>query len=90
MAKKAKRLSRKERRALEPKPAGPARHIHCVACGRHLDAHEFSASPVTARYISCMHATKYAVCSGCVTVGQRLLDEHDRSGQPVHMAQAWH
>ena len=89
MAKKAKRLSKKERRAQDPKPRAE-KHIHCIACGRHLHAHEFSASPVTARYIACRHGTKYSVCTGCMAAGQRLLDEHDRTGQPVSSAQAWH
>jgi hypothetical protein len=90
MAKKAKRLSKKERKALQPSAGGAERHIHCIACGRHLHGHEFSSSPVTARYIACQHGSKYAVCAGCVSAGQRLLEEHDRTGQPVAAAGAWH
>jgi hypothetical protein len=89
MKKKQKRLTKKERKAQQGS-AEDTRHIHCIACGRHLHSHEFSKSPITARYLSCLHGTKYAVCAKCVPAGQRLLEEHDRTGGPVRTAAAWH
>lgn len=90
--KKNKRLTKKERKALAPDApqAHQQRHIHCIACGRHIDSGEFTAAPSTARYISCRHGGKFTVCTSCVAEGQRRLDEHDRTGQPVQVAQAWH
>ena len=92
MAKKQKRLTKRERKA-----AGGAephqhhhQHIHCIACGRHLDAEEFTSSPSTARHITCQHGSTFPVCSGCVENGQELLREHDRTGRPVQSAGAWH
>lgn len=90
MAKKAKRPTKRERKQQASRPAAAARHIHCIACGRHIHEHEFSQSPITARYLSCQHGTKYAACTKCVVAGQRLLDEHDRSGAAVRAAAAWH
>lgn len=87
--KKQKRLTKRERKVLEGKKV-QARHIHCIACGRHLDPAEFSRSPVTARYISCLHGSKFAVCAACVGAGQELLAEHDRTGAPVQVASVWH
>jgi hypothetical protein len=50
--KKKKRLTKRERKELEGKKGGAPRHIHCIACGRHLDPGEFTASPVTAKHIT--------------------------------------
>jgi RNA polymerase-binding transcription factor DksA len=99
MAKKKtpKRLTKRERKALEGK--GNARsvahhaheqHIHCVACGKHLDAAQFSLRPATAQWITCQHGSRFASCAGCVSEAQRRLDEHDRTGQAVETAAAWH
>jgi hypothetical protein len=94
--KREKKLTKKERQAITGKgPAGVkaaagggGQHIHCVACGRHIDAEEFD-DPATATYVKCAHFT-FASCVGCTTPAQKLLDEHDRTGQPVKAAGAWH
>ncbi len=64
-------------------------HIHCVACGRHLDPSFFDA-PASAQVVKCAHGSSFASCTGCVAKAQALLDEHDQSGQPVKVASAWH
>lgn len=88
--KREKRLTKKERKAQTAAASTDQQHIHCIACGRHLHAAEFTASPVTARYLSCQHGHKFPVCSSCVAQGQQMLREHDRTGQPVPVAHAWH
>jgi hypothetical protein len=90
--KKAKRLTKKERKALAPAPAKDtnAPHIHCVGCGRHISPDDFSRSPIRANWLRCAHGTKYASCSGCVTQSMQRLADHDRTGTPVQAAAAWH
>lgn len=95
MPKREKQLTRRERQALFGKgPSGTpqknAQHIHCIACGRHIDPRELKTSPPGALYISCAHGSRFATCSGCQSASQARLDEHDRSGQPPRIAQAWH
>ena len=91
--KRAKRQTKRERKA--EKGVGPSgraadpQHIHCVACGRHLEPAEFDA-PATAVGVFCKHNSRFASCTGCVERTKALLDEHDRTGQPVKMASAWH
>ena len=89
--KRQKRLTRRERKAAQ---GGESQrhdaHIHCVACGRHIDPAEFTKSPVSARYLRCQHGSSYASCVSCVSQAMELLNEHDRTGQPVRPAQAWH
>ena len=95
--KREKKLTKKERQAIAGKgPAGAratagdgGQHIHCVACGRHLDESEFDA-PATATFVQCLHGSQFASCLGCQIPSQKLLDEHDRTGQPVKAASAWH
>jgi hypothetical protein len=62
--KREKRLTKRERKALDPTHrAGPhakTQHIHCVACGRHLDPSEFDATPATATTITCEHGSRFA------------------------------
>ncbi len=91
--KRSKRLTKRERKALKPKPqqaaTGPA-HIHCVACGRHIDPSEFEMPPITATWLTCDHGSRFASCVSCAVQGQTLLDTHDRTGQPVRAANAWH
>lgn len=95
--KREKKLTKKERQALKGKgPAGAKgasggenQHIHCVACGRHLDPQEFD-EPATALVVTCQHGSNFAACLGCKAPAQALLDEHDRTGQPVKAAAAWH
>ena len=89
--KKQKRLTKRERKA-EAGGAGEGhdhQHIHCIACGRHIDSAEFSASPPTAKIIACQHGSKFPSCAACVGPAKQLLDEHDRTGQPVKTAGAW-
>lgn len=90
--KRAKRLTKKERKALAGGGAHhhEHEHIHCTACGRHLDPGEFSSTPATASWVSCAHGSTFASCVGCVAETQARLDEHDRTGHPVEMEHAWH
>jgi hypothetical protein len=96
--KRAKTLTKKERKALQgPGPsgsrsasAGHDHHIHCVSCGRHIDAEEFEASPPSAVVVTCQHGSNFASCSAHEAETRRRLDEHDRTGNPVEMAHAWH
>jgi len=90
--KRERRLTRRERKAKEAQEhsGGHHSHIHCVACGRHIDPGEFTSTPVRANYVRCQHGTKYASCKGCVSRAMALLNEHDRTGRPVQAADAWH
>lgn len=90
--KKAKRLTKRERKAQTAPAAGGAQaaHIHCVQCGRHINPEEFTKSPISAGWVKCAHGTKYASCTGCVEGARVRLAEHDRSGKPVQIAPAWH
>jgi Fe2+ or Zn2+ uptake regulation protein len=95
--KRAKKLTKKERKALYPStqtqaPSGHHHHghIHCTSCGRHLDEHEFESEPATAMWVSCQHQSQFSSCSACVDKTRALLEEHDRTGQPVRSAAAWH
>jgi hypothetical protein len=87
-----KRLTKRERKAQAPagEHAHDAQHIHCVACGRHIDPDEFGKSPPNALFIRCQHGSRFAACSGCQARATELLAEHDRSGKPVAAAAAWH
>lgn len=91
--KRVKRQTKRERKA--EKGVGPSgkgteqQHIHCVACGRHLDPAEFN-EPATAVGVFCQHNSRFASCVGCVERTKLLLAEHDRTGQAVKMAAAWH
>ena len=90
--KREKRLTRRERKAAGGSDAatGNAAHIHCVACGRHIDPSEFTRTPTSARYLRCQHGSRHASCTGCVSQAMELLQEHDRTGEPVRSAAAWH
>ncbi|MBL8685290.1 MAG: hypothetical protein JNK05_39290 [Myxococcales bacterium] len=90
--KKEKRLTKSEKKALKG-PVKPAadQHIHCIACGRHLDTHEFDGGgAATAKVLYCQHGSGFPSCTACTAVSQALLDEHDRTNQPVKPAAAWH
>ncbi len=86
------KLTKKERKALAGTSGGghDHEHIHCVACGVHLHQEQFSATPSTARWVTCQHGSRFAACDGCVPEAKRLLDEHDRTGRPVDAAPAFH
>ena len=102
--KREKRLTKRDRKELKgPGPSGANGnasrgngggggandHIHCVACGRHIDPSEFGAA-ATATRVLCEHKSAFASCVACVTKTRELLAEHDRTGQPVKTAGAWH
>ena len=67
-----------------------AQHIHCIACGRHLEPTQFEETPPTAVVIACEHGSRFATCTDCLEASRALLEEHDKSGQPVRAASAWH
>ena len=87
-----KRLTKRERKDLNPTTGGGHQHahIHCIACGRHLDAEEFTAAPPTARYLTCEHQSRFPACVACEVKARRLIAEHDISGKPVAQAEIWH
>jgi hypothetical protein len=95
MPKREKRLTRRERQEKFGKgPSGTTSaetsHIHCIACGRHINPPEVTAQPARAARLTCQHGSRFAACTGCVPEAQRRLDEHDRTGQPPRIAAVWH
>jgi hypothetical protein len=90
---RTKRLTKRERKELSPGQSGAQQqsaHIHCIACGRHLDAQEFSAIPPTAKYLICDHQSRFPACADCDVVARGLIADHDRTGKPIAQAAAWH
>ena len=91
--KREKRVTKRERKAMAPpRPGGQGaqtQHIHCIACGRHLDPAEFSA-PTTARMLRCLHGSTFPSCVECEARSTELIAIHDRTGQSVQTASAWH
>jgi hypothetical protein len=98
--KREKRLTKKERKMAQasatkaaPRPAAGqhshAHHIHCIACGKHLDVSMFG-EPDGADFIRCEHGSDFAHCIGCTDKAKELVAEHDRTNQPVRKAAAWH
>jgi hypothetical protein len=90
--KRAKQLTKRERKALAPpRPGGGAapQHIHCIACGRHIDATEFDA-PALAKMLRCDHGSRFPACVSCEEVASERVAEHDRTGNNVVVAAAWH
>jgi hypothetical protein len=65
-------------------------HIHCVACGRHIDPNEFSQVPPGAIVITCEHKSQFPSCANCEVTSRYLVTEHDRTGKPVNTAAAYH
>ena len=93
--KRQKRLTKKERKAIAPGPKPPEgghhhRHIHCTACGKHLDDEMFEGTSPEAVWLRCDHKSEFASCAACADKTRELLVEHDRTGQPVQHAAAWH
>jgi hypothetical protein len=93
--KREKRLTKKERLALDPNraqraAAGGGAHIHCISCGRHIEPGEFGAAPPSAVYLVCDHKSKFPACADCQVAARYLVAEHDRTGNPVAAASAWH
>lgn len=91
--KREKRLTKRERKALVPsRPAARGtepQHIHCVACGRHIEPDELRAEG-NAKLVSCLHGSTFAACVECEARAVALLAEHDRTGQQVRVASPWH
>jgi hypothetical protein len=91
--KREKRLTKRERKALAPpRPGGgatEAQHIHCIACGRHIDPVEFN-TPASATMLRCDHGSRFPACTTCEAAAKALVAEHDRTGKSVQMAGAWH
>lgn len=93
--KREKRLTKRERRGNAPAPAAgdshaDHHHIHCIACGRHIDPDELEALVPGAVQLRCEHGSQFFACSGCRESAQRLIAEHDRTGKAVASAAAWH
>lgn len=90
--KREKRLSKRERRALDPSraPAQGGGHIHCISCGRHIEPAEFAGLSPSAVYLACEHNSRFPACTDCQVAARHLIAEHDRTGNPVAAAQAWH
>lgn len=100
--KREKRTTKKERKSLQggpskgaPSPTGGAAgghdhaHIHCVACGKHLEADEFG-EPGGPSFYRCKHGGDFPHCAECADKAKQLVDEHDRTGKPVQKAALWH
>jgi len=93
VARREKRLTKREKKELSPKPhthAHEAQHIHCVACGRHLEPESFEAEPPGSIFIRCQHGSDFPACASCEVEAKFRIDEHDRTGKPVSTARAWH
>jgi hypothetical protein len=91
--KRQKRLTKREQKALRgPRPGAQEHehHIHCVACGKHLDEAEFLGGAPTATHLRCRHGGTFPSCVACSARTRELLETHDRTGQPVQQAAAWH
>ena len=94
--KREKRLTKREKKAANPRGTaaaaggGDEQHIHCIACGRHIDVHEFDGANPGAMWINCQHRSTFPSCVECAPVTRERLAEHDRTGQPVKQAGAWH
>jgi ribosomal protein L32 len=93
--KREKRLTKKERKAQAPAQAQASGghqhqgHIHCIACGKHLDAEMFGEAD-GAEFIRCDHGSDFPSCIGCHAKSKALIAEHDKTNKPVQKAAAWH
>jgi hypothetical protein len=93
VARREKRLTKRERKEQTPSRhthAHDGQHIHCIACGRHLDPEGFDKAPPEALFVRCQHGSEFPCCVGCEVEARHRLAEHDQSGKPVKVAQAWH
>jgi hypothetical protein len=91
--KRQKRVTKRERKAVLGQGSAATQgtaHIHCIACGRHIEAGEFSMAPVSATYITCQHGSRFPACVSCSVQAEMLVATHDRTGQAVKVAAAWH
>lgn len=92
--KREKRLTKKERKAQSPsgtKQAGGGHHghIHCIACGKHLDPNSFG-EPDGSEFIRCEHGADFPSCVACHDLSKKMIEEHDRTNKPIQKAAAWH
>jgi hypothetical protein len=89
--KREKRLTKREKKA-QGGGGGhhEAGHIHCIACGRHIDPNEFGQVPPSAIVITCEHKSQFPSCATCEVTSRYLVAEHDRTGKPVNTAAAYH
>src|ERR1700712_3438735 len=99
--KREKRTTKKERKAAQAvistsgasraaKPgAHDHKHIHCIACGKHLDPSSFGEAGGPSFY-RCPHGSDFRHCAEHEVVAKQLVDEHDRTGKPVQSVSAWH
>jgi len=93
VARREKRLTKRERKEQNPQRhthAHDGQHIHCIACGRHLDPEGFDKTPPEALFVRCLHGSDFPCCVSCEVEAKHRLAEHDKSGQPVKVAKAWH
>ena len=92
--KREKRLTRREKKQADPtriaRLARTAEHIHCIACGKHLDPAEFTSFPPKSVFLQCDHKHDFPSCIDCQVTARYLIAEHERTGQPVQAAHAWH
>jgi hypothetical protein len=95
--KREKRLTKREKKAIAPRPQGMAtgghdhhHHIHCTACGKHLDLEMFESTPPEAAWLRCDHGSEFASCVEHTEKTREMLAEHDRTGKPVAHVEAWH
>ncbi len=90
--KREKRLTKREKKEQSGGGGGHQHqgHIHCIACGRHIEPSEFSLTPPSAIVITCEHKSQFPACATCEVTGRYLVAEHDRTGKPVNTAAAYH
>jgi len=92
--KREKRLTKREQKSNDPKrpqqKGQGGQHIHCIACGRHMEPAEFSTMPPKAVYLVCDHDARFPSCAECQVTARYLIAEHDRTGNPVQAVSAWH
>lgn len=81
-----------------PAPQGnPGDHLHCVACGKHLDTLGEARARAAANDLSklwatlqCEHGSTFYACIACIPKAKEILAEHDRNNSNVRAAPAWH
>jgi NAD-dependent SIR2 family protein deacetylase len=64
-------------------------HIHCIACGKHLEPDDFGEAN-GATFYRCQHGSDFPHCVECAARAKQLVDEHDRTGRPVQKVAAVH
>ncbi len=55
-----------------------------------MEPEEFNGLSPRGVYLTCDHGSQFASCAGCQVTAQYLIAEHDRTGQPISKASAWH